>query len=110
MIQGDQRLSDTLSDLVKVNHGKFSKFHLCPSKIDSVHVDILFYKDKSNQNGPKVNIVLWDTLSDLNKLNYGKYSKKQLCSSKINITHGHILFFKDKIDLKWSWHDTGLSR
>ena len=31
-------LLDTLSDLVKVNHGEFSKYHLCLSKIDMTHV------------------------------------------------------------------------
>ena len=41
-------LSDTFSDLFKVNHGEFSKYHLCPSKIDMLHVYILFYKDISN--------------------------------------------------------------
>ena len=46
--------SDTLSDLVKLNHGEFCKYHLCPSKIDNAHVYILFFKDKSIQNGPKV--------------------------------------------------------
>ena len=68
-------LSDTLSDLAKVNHWEFSKYHLCPSKIDMAHVYILFYKDKSNWNGPKVIMVLSYTLSDLEKLNYGEYSK-----------------------------------
>ena len=33
---------------------------------------ILFFKDKSIQNGPKVSMVLSDTLSYLDKLNYGK--------------------------------------
>ena len=75
-------LSDTLSNLVKLNHGKFSKYHLCPSKIDMAHVYILFFKNKSLQNGPKVIMVILDTLSDLEKLNYGEYNKYQLCSSK----------------------------
>ena len=65
-------LSDTLSDLVKVDHGEFSKYHLCPSKIDMAHVYILFYEDKSNWNGLKVIIVLSDNVSDLDKLNYGE--------------------------------------
>ena len=68
-------LSDTPSDLVKLNHGKFSKYHLCPSKIDMAHVHTIFFKDKSIQNGPKVSMVLSDTLD---KLNYGEYRKYQL--------------------------------
>ena len=52
-------LSDSLRDLVKVNHGE------------------------SNYNDPKLIMMLLDTLSDFDKLNYGKKSKYQLCSSKI---------------------------
>ena len=58
-------LSDTLSNIVKLNHGEFSKNHLCPSKIDMAYVYILFFKDKSIQNGPKVIMMRSDTLSDL---------------------------------------------
>ena len=79
-----KRLSYILSDLVKLNHGEFSKYHLSLSKIDTAHVYILFFKDKSIQNGSKV---ILDTLSDLDKLNYGKYSKYQLCLSKVGMTH-----------------------
>ena len=57
---------------------------------------ILFFKNRSIKNGPKVIMVLSDTLSDLNKFNIGKYSKYQLCSSKTDITHVNMLFFKDK--------------
>ena len=62
-----KRLSDTLSDLVKLIHGEFNKYNLSPSKIN-----IIFFKDKWIQNGPKVIMVLSDTLSNINKLNYGK--------------------------------------
>ena len=68
-------LSDNLSNLAKVNHMEFSKYLLCPSKIDIADVYILFYNDKSNWNGPKVIMLLSDTLSDYEKLNYGEYSK-----------------------------------
>ena len=37
-------LSDTLSDLDKLNHGEYSKYQLCSSKIDMVDVYILFFK------------------------------------------------------------------
>ena len=87
---------DTLSDLVNLNYWEFSKYHLCPSKIDMAYVYILFFKDKSIQNGPKVIMVLSDTLSNLDKHNYGEYSKYQLCSSKIDMTYVYMLFFKDK--------------
>ena len=70
----------TLSNLVKLNHGEFNKYQLCPSKIDMTQVVyILFFIDKSIYIGPKVIMVLSDTLSDLNKLNYGEYIKYQLC-------------------------------
>ena len=72
-------ISDTLCDLVKLNHGEFSKYNLSPSKIYMAHVYILFFKDKWIQNGPKVSMVLLDTLGDLDKLNLGEYSKYQLC-------------------------------
>ena len=39
-------LSDTLSDLDKLNHGEFSKSQLWTSKFDMAHVYILFFKDK----------------------------------------------------------------
>ena len=48
------------------------------------------FKDKSNQNCPKLIMVLSDTLRNL------EYRKYQLCSSEIDMTNGHILFFKDK--------------
>ena len=78
-----KRLTDTLSDLVKLNHGELSKYLWCPSKIDMAHIYKLFFKDKSIQNGSKVILEILDTLSDLDKLNYTEYSKYQLCSSKI---------------------------
>ena len=65
-------ISDTLSDLVKLNQGEYIKYQLCSSKFDMAHVYILFFKRKTDQ---KVIMVLLDTLSDLNKLNYGEYSK-----------------------------------
>ena len=37
-------LLDTLSNLVKLNHGEFSKYLLYPSKIEMAHVNILFSK------------------------------------------------------------------
>ena len=40
-------LSDTLSDLNKLNHGEYSKYQLCSSKTDMTHVYMLFFKDKS---------------------------------------------------------------
>ena len=40
-----KRLSDTLSDLDKLNQGEYSKYHLCSSKIDMTHVYILFFKE-----------------------------------------------------------------
>ena len=42
-----KRLSDTLSDLDKLNQGEYSKYQLCSSKIDMAHVNMLFIKDKS---------------------------------------------------------------
>ena len=33
-------LSDTLSDLDKLNYGELSKYQLCSSKIDIANVDI----------------------------------------------------------------------
>ena len=39
-------LLDTLSDIVKVNHGEYSKDQLYLPKIDMAHVDILLFKDK----------------------------------------------------------------
>ena len=52
------------------------------------HMLILFFKDKSIQNGPKVSMVLLDTLSDLDKLNCVEY---KLCSPKIDMAHVDIL-------------------
>ena len=69
-----KRLSDTLSDLDKLNQGEFSKYNLSPSKIDMAHVYILFFIDKWIQNGPKLIMVLSHTLSDLDKLNQDEYS------------------------------------
>ena len=40
-------LSDTHSDLDKLNQGEYSKYQLCSSKIDMTHVYMLFFKDKS---------------------------------------------------------------
>ena len=40
-------LSDTLSDLDKLNQGEYSKYQLCASKIDMTPVYMLFFKDKS---------------------------------------------------------------
>ena len=40
-------LSDTLSDLDKLNQGEYSKYQLCSSKMDMTHVYMLFFKDKS---------------------------------------------------------------
>ena len=37
---GIKMFSDTLSDLVKLNHGEFSKYNLSSSKIDTAHVFI----------------------------------------------------------------------
>ena len=45
--QGDLGLSDTLSDLNKLNQGEFSKYQLSSSKIDMTHVYMLFFKEKS---------------------------------------------------------------
>ena len=73
-----KRLSDTLSDLLKLIHGVFSKYLLCPSKIDVAHVYILIFKDKLIQIGSKLILVLSDTLSDPDKLNYAEYSKYHL--------------------------------
>ena len=69
-----KRISDTLSNLVKLNHGEYSKYQLFSSKIDTIHVYMLFFEDKSILNGPRL-----DTLSDLIKVNHGEYSKYQLC-------------------------------
>ena len=46
-IKGIKMLSDTLSDLVKINHGEYSKYQLCFSKIDVTHIYMLFFKDIS---------------------------------------------------------------
>ena len=48
MIQGDQDALGHPQRLRKINHGEFSKYHLCPSKIDMAHVHVLFYKDLKN--------------------------------------------------------------
>ena len=40
-------LLDTISDLVKLNQGKYSKYQLCSSKTDITQVYMLFFKDKS---------------------------------------------------------------
>ena len=40
-------LSDTLIDLVEVNHGEFSKYHLCPSKL--IWCMFIFYFTKINR-------------------------------------------------------------
>ena len=40
-----KRLSDTLSDLNKLNQGEYSKYQLCSSKIDMTHVYMLFFKE-----------------------------------------------------------------
>ena len=58
---------------------------------------ILFFKDKTIQNGSKEILVLSDNLSDLDKLNYDEHSKYQLCSSKIDVSHVYKLFFKGKL-------------
>ena len=42
---------------------------------------LMFLKDKSIQNSPKVTMGLSDTLSDVVMVNYGKYSKYKLGSS-----------------------------
>ena len=55
------------------------------------HVYLLFFNNKSIQNGPELIMVLSDALSDLDKVNYGEYSKYQLCSSKIYTTQNLIL-------------------
>ena len=36
-------LSDTLNDLIKLNHGEYSKYKLCSSIVDMA----LFFKDQS---------------------------------------------------------------
>jgi len=79
------------TNLVKLNHEEFSKYHLCQSKIDMAHVYILFFNNKPIQNSPELLLVLSDALSDLDKVNYGEYSKYQLCSSKIYTTQNLIL-------------------
>ena len=87
---------DTLSDLVKLKHGEFSKYNLIFKKNYMAHVYIIFFKDEWYQNDPKVIMVLSDTLSKLDKLNQGEYSKYQLCSPKFDMTHVYMLFFKEK--------------
>ena len=47
-------LSDTLSNLDKLNYSQYSKSQLCSSKIDMTIVYILSFKDKSILNGPSV--------------------------------------------------------
>ena len=49
---GIKMLSDTLSDLVKLNYGEYSKYQLCSSKIDMTHVCMVFFKDKSIKTVP----------------------------------------------------------
>ena len=50
------------------------------------HVYILFLKDKSIKNGPRVIKILSGTHSHLDKLNQGEYSKYQIWS-KIDLDH-----------------------
>ena len=47
-------LSNTLSDLNKLNPGEFSMYQLCSPKIDMTHVYLLFFKGKLIQNSPSV--------------------------------------------------------
>ena len=94
-------LSDTLSDLDKLNQGEYSKYQLCSSKID-IHMFICYFSKRLIKR-------LSDTLSDLEKLNQGEYSKYQLCSSNIDMTHVYMLF-KKKIDLKQSQRDRLIKR
>ena len=42
-----KRLSNTLSDLDKLNQGKYSKYQFCSSKLGMTHDYMLFFKDKS---------------------------------------------------------------
>ena len=37
-------LSDALSDLVKLNHGEYRKYHLCSSKFDMAIVNKLIFR------------------------------------------------------------------
>ena len=54
------------------DHGEFSNYHLCPSKL--IWRMFIYYFSKI-QNVPKVIMVLSDTFSDLDKLIYDYLSK-----------------------------------
>ena len=60
------------------------------------YIYLLFFKDKSIQNGPEEIIVLLGHPQRSRGINYGQYSKYQLCSSKSDMAYVNILFFKDK--------------
>ena len=72
-------LSDTLSDLDKLNYGKYQ---LCSSKIDMTYVYTLFFNDKLVPGWLRC------CLSDLVKVNHGEYRKYTLYSSKIDVVPG----------------------
>ena len=55
-------LSETLSNFVKLNHGKYSKYQLFSLKFDLAHVVILFFKYKLIKNSPSVIQVDQDAL------------------------------------------------
>ena len=74
-------LSDTLSNLDKLNHGELSKYQLIHKKI--TRRMFIYYISKTNRFktvSARYNVVkmLSDTLSDLDKLNHGEFSKYQL--------------------------------
>ena len=47
MIKVIMMLSDTHSDLDKLNYGEYSKYQLCLSKFDMAHVSMIYFKGKS---------------------------------------------------------------
>ena len=59
-------LSDTLSDLDRLNQGEYSKYQLCSGEPRSPD--------------PGLATGMMDTLSNLDKLNHGEYSKYHLYS------------------------------
>ena len=42
-----RRLSNSLSDLDKLNHGEYSKYYLYSYKTDVAHIYLLFFIEKS---------------------------------------------------------------
>ena len=82
-------LSDTYSDHVKLNHGRYSKYQLCSSVFDMAHDQILFFRDKSILNGPSV---LQGDQSAIEHLQRPPQAQQQVPVFKIDMVHVYKLF------------------